>query len=154
MKIGLVSDSHDHGTMVNKVLEIFKKIDVGAIVHAGDFVAPFTVKKFLGQQAPFYAVFGNNDGERKGISAMAPAIREGPTVFDIGGVRVGVVHIREDWNDQPCDLLVFGHTHVALCEKTAFGLIVNPGELCGWLMEKCTAAVYDTDTHEAEIIEV
>jgi putative phosphoesterase len=50
------------------------------------------------------------------------------------------------------DLVVYGHTHESVIKKVKDTLIVNPGEVCGWLYGKPTAAVVSLETMEAEII--
>jgi len=154
MQIGIVADSHDNAHAVNRMLEIFKKIGVEVVIHAGDYIAPFTVKKFLGRRWRFYGVYGNNDGEREGIRNLTPNITDGPVILTFGDRTFGLVHRREDWNGEECDVLVFGHTHKCYYKKTDTGLEINPGELGGWLSGKSTAAVCNSETLDVEIIEV
>jgi predicted phosphodiesterase len=33
-------------------------------------------------------------------------------------------------------------------------LLLNPGECCGWVTDRCTVALLDLDTLKADIIEV
>ncbi|GAH63253.1 unnamed protein product, partial [marine sediment metagenome] len=40
---------------------IFKKARVQAILHAGDYVAPFALARLLQARLPVYGVFGNCD---------------------------------------------------------------------------------------------
>ena len=154
MKIGLIADSHDNVPSVNKMTEVFTKIPINAVIHAGDYVAPFTIRRLLNQKWDFYGIFGNNDGEKEGLLKLAPQLVEGPVIFEVGGINIGVVHDREQWNDQPCDLLLFGHTHQCFYKEVDGRIEINPGELCGWLYGKSTVAVFDTETKDAEIIEV
>ncbi|MES3162284.1 MAG: metallophosphoesterase [Halorubrum sp.] len=62
MRIGIVSDTHDDLDAVNAAVELFESQGVDAVVHCGDFVAPFSVTPF-DAGFEFYAVRGNNDGE-------------------------------------------------------------------------------------------
>jgi hypothetical protein len=65
MKIGIISDSHDHHANVLKAVEIFKNKNVEYILHAGDIISPFTARALSAvSNAKFIAVFGNNDGEK------------------------------------------------------------------------------------------
>jgi putative phosphoesterase len=52
------------------------------------------------------------------------------------------------------DIILFGHTHNMVNRKYNDVLILNPGELCGYLTNKSTFAIIDTDTMNAEIIEI
>ncbi|PSQ28520.1 YfcE family phosphodiesterase [Halobacteriales archaeon QS_9_68_17] len=63
MKIGIVSDTHDNGDVVERAVKYFEREDVDAVVHCGDFVAPFSATPFENDQWEFHAVRGNNDGE-------------------------------------------------------------------------------------------
>ena len=45
MKVGIMSDSHDHLINIRKAVEIFNEAGVGFILHAGDFVAPFVANE-------------------------------------------------------------------------------------------------------------
>lgn len=65
MLIGLISDTHDCFPMLDKVVEKLNKENVGLVLHAGDYVAPFTVIKFRELKAKLIGVFGNNDGDRE-----------------------------------------------------------------------------------------
>ncbi|HUS58155.1 MAG TPA: metallophosphoesterase [Planctomycetota bacterium] len=155
MRLGVISDSHDNLVMVRKAVHYFNEEEpVDAVVHAGDYVAPFTVKELLKLKAPFCGVFGNNDGEHAGIARIAPQIVEPPLRLELGGRRIVVVHDIEKLSAEERDLaeiIICGHTHNAKVEGNAH-LVVNPGELCGWLTGKCTVAAINLDTTDVEII--
>ena len=44
MKLGVIADSHDRLPTLRRAVELFKRLNVDAILHAGDFVAPFAAK--------------------------------------------------------------------------------------------------------------
>ena len=70
MKIGIISDSHDDVDNVNKAITIFEEEKVRAIIHAGDIISPPIVKEFkklTDNGIEFFGIFGNNDGEQKGL---------------------------------------------------------------------------------------
>ena len=46
MKIGIISDSHDDITNVNKAIGIFEEMNVESIIHAGDIISPPIIKEF------------------------------------------------------------------------------------------------------------
>jgi putative phosphoesterase len=154
MYIGIIADSHDNLNAVSRMLEIFNKMKVDAVLHAGDYIAPFTVKKFIGKKWEFHGVFGNNDGERKGISDITPDIVDGPLLLTFDKRVFCVVHDREEWNGEECDVLIFGHTHKCYYRKTESRMEINPGGLGGWLSGKSTAAVCNSENLDVEIIEV
>jgi putative phosphoesterase len=58
-------------------------------------------------------------------------------------------------NSKMFDIILSGHTHIAVNKKYDNGvLVVNPGEVCGYLTDKPTFAIVNTETLEAEIIEI
>jgi len=64
MIFAVMSDSHDQIWNVRKALETIKKHEAEAIIHCGDFVAPFILKELNAAGLPVHGVFGNNDGNR------------------------------------------------------------------------------------------
>ena len=156
MKIGIVSDSHDNVPVIRAAVAAFKKRKVEALVHAGDFVAPFAVKTFLALGVPIHAVFGNCDGERKVLSDLLPGIFAGARREMLDG-RVFVIVHSLDWltrsDRKGADVIVCGHTHRPKVSGRK-PLVINPGECGGWVNGRCTAAVLDTRTMKSETLEL
>ena len=50
-------------------------------------------------------------------------------------------------------LVVYGHTH-RVDVRPGPTPVINPGETCGWLTGRPTAAVVDLETGQAEILEL
>jgi putative phosphoesterase len=100
-----------------------------AILHAGDLLDQAVVER-LSDEAPLYAVLGNND---RSLTGLLPLVR----VVRIGGVRIGMIHdsgpargrarrMRRRFPD--CDVVVFGHSHAPVNETGEKGqLLFNPG---------------------------
>ena len=65
--IGIISDTQDNRSSIRKAVEVFNHAGCSLVVHAGDYIAPFTFKEFVSLEGDFLGVFGNNDGERKGL---------------------------------------------------------------------------------------
>jgi hypothetical protein len=67
----------------------------------------------------------------------------------------GDVELLEALIDQErFDVVVHGHTHIAEIRRKGKTLVVNPGEVCGYLTGKSTLALLDTVKREAKIIEM
>jgi uncharacterized protein len=49
------------------------------------------------------------------------------------------------------DLIIYGHTHVLRVE-TARPVIINPGELCGYITGKASAVIFDLAKFSAETL--
>ena len=149
MRIGIVSDTHDDLTAVEAAVALFEREGVDAVVHCGDFVAPFSVTPFDVADGPdagfdFYAVRGNNDGEWAVQSTVesfgtylgeAGALSFGGPDSDDGAVDVAVTHGTSevvvdalvDCGDY--DYVLHGHTHAHGVERRDGAVRVNPGGL-------------------------
>ena len=103
MKIGVMSDSHDNVPNIRKALAIFAAEGCEVLIHAGDIVAPFSVKEILTFKGPVYGVFGNNDGEKAGIVKLWPHVFCGPYLFELGGLRILVCHDETELARAPYD---------------------------------------------------
>jgi len=157
--LGVMADSHDNLAAVRKAVSLFKDAGCDLIVHSGDFVAPFSARELAKAGCPVKAVFGNCDGEKRGLAdAIAPfgEIREAPFKFKYNGINVLVTHLNapaESYARQgKHGLVIFGHTHDAETRKIGTTILLNPGETGGWLTGKSTVALFDPETGEARII--
>lgn len=160
MKLGVMADSHDNVPMVRRAVEVFKKHEVGLVVHAGDFVAPFAVRPLKELGCPVLAVFGNNDGERVGLERKLSAIGEvhpNLAATELGDRRIAAVHYPElaepIARGDRFDLVIYGHTH-EVDVRPGPVLLLNPGETGGWLTGRATVAVVELDDLEVEIVEL
>lgn len=168
MKLGIIADTHDNLPAINKAVEIFNAGGIGMLIHAGDFVAPFTEKPFRALNAPLVGVFGNNDGDKlllkekyheKGVGV----IYEDPYDFEVATKRIIVTHKPTIVNvlavSGVYDVVIYGHTHKAVIEKKrdkneAETLVINPGECCGCLTGRRTVAILDLEKEEARIVDL
>jgi uncharacterized protein len=48
--------------------------------------------------------------------------------------------------------VVHGFTHKQETITRGQTILINPGEACGWLTGKCTAAILDLESGEVEIV--
>lgn len=144
-----------------------KKVD--ALIHCGDYVAPFVRKWFNGLNESiknnFYGVFGNNDGEilylTQNLGQICKFAKNGDElIIELGDKRIFASHMpKQETIDALADsgnfdIILSGHTHNMVNTKQNGVLIVNPGELCGYLTDKSTFAIIDTESLKAEIIEI
>lgn len=157
VRIGVVSDSHDRMPALRAVLDRFEREKLDTIIHAGDFVAPFAAKLLAAYPGKVFAVYGNNDGERAGLARALPQVLDGPLWIELAGRRI-LVHHFIDWcvpaDLRRADVVITGHTHQIVTEREGDRLTLNPGECCGWLTGKCSAAILRLDTLTADIFEV
>ncbi len=156
--IGIMSDSHDNLHAVKKAVRYFQDMKCGLVIHAGDFVAPFTARELSLLSCPVKSVFGNCDGEKKGLEkALHPfgEIKKAPFVFAHEGKEILITHvpfsIKKFAATGRYDVIIFGHTHTPEVERMNGSLLINPGEAGGWVSGKSTVAVLDTGNWEADI---
>ena len=157
MKIGILSDTHDNIPKIEKAVKFFNKNKVGFVLHAGDFVAPFAVAKLKNLSCDWLGIFGNNDGERKGLSGFSEGkIKDGPLRLELDNRKITLVHDIATINakTEAADLIIFGHTHNTEVLKQENKLIINPGECGGWLTGKSTIALVDLTSLSAKITEI
>ncbi len=156
MKIGIMADSHDNLPAIAAAVGLLAARGTEVLIHAGDFVSPFAVKEILRFPGEIYGVFGNNDGEVRGIEKIWGHVYFAPVLLELGGVRIVVSHREKDLSRAPwenIDVRIFGHTHKAEIRKGA-PLEINPGETGGWLTGRRTLAILETEGLSAEILEI
>ncbi len=159
MKIGIISDSHDHIDNIVKSIRILKNKKVDYVIHLGDYVNPNSVRACKGIR--LIGIFGNNDGDK---------FRLMTAFHDIGGVLKGDFYeFKEDGLKFACyhgtepqlkdaliecrkyDIVIYGHTHVCQNEMSGKTLVLNPGTVHGFEY-KPTIMIFDTQTKQPEFI--
>lgn len=165
MLIGAVSDSHDNLPLIEKAVQILNEQKVELVLHAGDYVAPFTLAVFKKLNCLLIGVFGNNDGDHEFLKRRFSEIPN-CTVNDrfaavtVEGCKIALLH--GDESDLLCalidseyfDFIIHGHSHKCSIEHHGKTLSINPGELCGYLTGKASIAILDTSKKEAKIVEL
>ncbi|MBI5203756.1 MAG: metallophosphoesterase [Nitrospirae bacterium] len=156
MLLGIMADTHDNLPMTKKAVELFNDRKVDYMIHAGDFTSPFTLKLFSELKCRYAGVFGNNDGDKLLLQERSEgSIKNQPLMLTLDNKKIVVVHEHHTVNaladSGHFDVVVYGHTHEPLVKRNA-SLLINPGEVCGWLYGKPTAAILDLNKMDAEII--
>ena len=161
MRVGLVSDSHDHVVRLREAVSLLNRLAVDTVLHAGDYCSPFAVLELGRLEAPLHGIWGNNDGDiyrpTRAFAEIGGRLEWQWWESTIDGRRILMMHeprgIEALAAGGDYDLVVYGHTHRR--EEHAVGRtrIVNPGEICGWLGGIASFAVYDTASAEVEFHE-
>ncbi len=161
MKIGLISDSHDHIDNIRKAVQVFKDRGVSLVIHAGDTVSPPALKPFEGMRIA--GIFGNNDGEQAGLSKMFGKLggelggdflaleEDGRTIAVYHGTVPALTEALVGCGRY--DLVVTGHTHKMVNERIGETLLLNPGSAHGF-GERATVMVVETTDLEVELVEL
>lgn len=160
MLVGVMADSHDNVPALEKAVALLNEKKVGFVIHAGDFIAPFSLRPLDDLRCPWIGVFGNNDGEQKGLTKNSKGrIQPPPFGLNLDGKKVVVVHDLaqlepEDETQKQAQLIIHAHTHMPEIKKEDDVLVLNPGELGGWLYGRHTVAIVDTEKLEAVVEDV
>lgn len=160
MIIGIMSDSHDNKANLLKALEIFRQKKAEAIIHCGDFCAPFNILDLDEAGIPVHAVFGNTD-DRYGTTITAAESKNVKVYGDTAEVELGkkiffthFPHIASAFAmTGKYDYVFHGHTHKQRDELMGSTRIINPGEVLG---RKGTpsVALLDTENDKLEFIDI
>jgi uncharacterized protein len=163
--IGAISDSHDNLPLVEKAVRNLNELNVGLVLHAGDYVAGFVIPKFKQLNCQLIGVFGNNDGDHELLKKRFSETTN-CTIYDrfaqlnIDDFRIALLHGDETEllnaiiDSGYFDAVINGHSHNKNIKRKGKTLVINPGELCGYLTGKPTIAILDTAKNEAKIIEL
>jgi len=162
MKIGFISDTHDHKEAIRSAFSYFEKEGIRNVIHLGDLISPFNFR-FIREvyTGNLYYVFGNNDGERLFLIEQAKEFQVAtfklPQVIDINGIKIIIMHepfvVKELAETQKFKIVAYGHTHKLHIEKVGETHIINPGEACGYLTGKRTFVVFDAERDICEVRE-
>ena len=157
MLIGIMSDTHDNLPAIAKAVELFNKEKVDLVLHAGDYVAPFVKKELSKLNAPLKGVFGNNDGEREGLK-RAIGIEDEILELEADGLKIVLLHgtnekiVEAFIRSQLYDVVIRGHTHKYEIRETGRSIVLNPGEVCGYVSGVKSVAFLDTRNREIRIV--
>ncbi|MCW3996620.1 MAG: metallophosphoesterase [Candidatus Bathyarchaeota archaeon] len=165
MLVGAISDTHDNLPLIEKAVATLNEHKVDLVLHAGDYVAGFVISKFKALNCKLIGVFGNNDGDhellKKRFSETTNCtVHERFATVTVNGYRIALLHGEEIEllnvlaESGYFDAIVHGHSHIKSVQLRGKTLVVNPGEVCGYLTGKPTAAILDTTAHEAKLIEL
>ena len=148
--------------LIEKAIEQLNQESVELVLHAGDYVAPFTIMRFKKLKAKLIGVFGNNDGDHEFLKKRfaevnGAEIRGQFAEVKADGLKIALLHGEEELlqsliNTNSYDVVVHGHFHEAKIYKRGKTIVINPGEVCGYLSREPTFALLDTKTREVKIV--
>lgn len=129
MKILIVSDSHGRTNYLDKAIEKVGAIDL--MIHLGDFESS---EDYIEAVAPcrLEMVSGNND-------YFTSIPRE--KIIQIGKYKALLTHghryhvnfeldtIKEYGRQEGVDMVIFGHTHIPVIDRSGAITVINPGSI-------------------------
>ena len=126
-RIIVVSDTHRHLEYVLGFLQNIREFDM--IIHLGDNTSDADTLKKIYPEKQVIAVKGNTD-----ISSYESEIFcniEGVNFFvthgHIYGVKMGTERLWYRARELGADVVLYGHTHIPVCENEDGVLMLNPG---------------------------
>lgn len=134
ISVGILSDTH--GYLDNRIAEVIRDCDYA--IHAGDIMGAHILNE-LQPRKSVIAVAGNNDlpatwnkDEVTILSALPESAQlelPGGLIIIEHGHRLGGCpdHDQFRWDHAEARLVIYGHTHKRVIDKTAEPWVVNPG---------------------------
>ena len=158
--VGIISDTHDNRFSINRAVEVFNNAGCSLVIHAGDYIAPFTVREFEKLNAKFIGVFGNNDGEKKGLREKFEKIgkiTKPPFEFSYNSKKFVVMHepyyLEQYLGYDDLDVIVYGHVH-KIDIRPGKPMVINPGECCSWLTDRSTVVLLDLLNMNTQLVDL
>ncbi len=159
MKIAIASDLHDHQEHLTWFLEECKKRNITQCYFLGDMIRP-TLAKVLFQSLKTHFIFGNNDGDHVRTMRFAtPETKIADYCFDeltVNEKQVFLTHYpllaENAARSGKYDAVFYGHDHTKHEERLDKTLLVNPGELAGFVTGIISFYVWDTHNNVGEFI--
>ena len=159
MRIGVVSDTHNHLRNVEQIVTLFNNAGVERVVHTGDITQPKTLVALGKLEMPLVGVYGNNDLEREAletaIADQAFGIIDPPLRLEWAGRVLSVVHDPLDINASmlsECDYVLHGHNHLHVHEQRDDCWVFNPGECAGMMSGLNAIGIVDLETAATELV--
>jgi len=166
MRLGIVSDTHDNVSAIERIVETFEAEGVDTAIHCGDYIAPPVLPFFDGLE--LHGVIGNNDGELDGLERTFDDLGNGSHLhgryaeLTFDGVRLGVLHgdqgmdAVDDFaasNDH--DYVCYGHFHRTDEREVDGTTVLNPGAHFPTVPDAHRrVVVLDTAANEVRFLEV
>ena len=161
MRIGILSDTHNHIENTFWALELFRRLGVRRLIHCGDISTPAIVELFEGFHTTF--VFGNQDHHHADMMLAAKKLNSQAMMgyhytANIDGVRVAACHgditetLDEFIRSGQYQYVFFGHTHLHSDKVIGNTRLINPGALGGRESEPRSIAVLELVTGKVEFI--
>ena len=163
MKLGIISDTHNHIENLQAALTILKAEGIDLLIHCGD-ATDLEIIQALGEFRVVY-LFGNGDiltGEmQETLLAMSPLNYAGLVYTDhIEGAAVAATHGHLDgqvnqWlSSGRYDFVFHGHSHRRRDVRVGKTRSINPGALGGLQVEARSFAVLDLQTRTLKFIKL
>ena len=103
MILGVVSDTHNRVSNVERIIDIFNSKKVNKVIHTGDITQAKTLARFSRLDCSLLGVFGNNDLKEIGLKEISKIngfrLEFPPFVTKIGNRKIAILHEPDDIQD-------------------------------------------------------
>ncbi len=160
--VGIMGDTHDNLELTRKALKVLVEKGVSTVLHTGDVISPFTAKLLVKSGLKIHLVWGNNDGDKVKLAEILAKgggeVHGEYALLTINNKRVFLTHyvppqlLEGMLRSGACQVAIYGHTHKPEVKKVGGGLLLNPGEVCGYLHGKSTVIILNLEKLEAQVL--
>jgi hypothetical protein len=163
MKIGILSDTHNNATNLQRALALFRGEGIATLIHCGDMSSPATAVHLKG----FTVIYVHGNMDRNPLAIRQTLFQLNPSSVAgnyfsgelIPGVRVAATHGHtpgkiESFIESGYDYIFHGHTHRRRDEIIDGSRIINPGALGGTQHEPRSICLINIKTGQTEFREI
>ncbi len=159
MKLGILSDTHNHLANLTTAMELFRAEQVTRLIHCGDFTSAETAGRLKGFVV--HHAWGNGDFDFEGIQAALIELDPENTsalLFSavLNGKKIAAVHGHERGRldvliqNGHYDYVFHGHSHRRRDVQIGATRVINPGALGGLAREERSICILDLETGDAD----
>ena len=144
MRIVVISDSHGHGSVVDKIIR--REKDADAIIFLGDVTRDIEDFTYEYDDKKFYIVSGNCDFFSDYPYTITAELGGAKVFITHGhplGVKGGIGGLLQAAKQQQCQIALYGHTHVSDVKYVDGIHVINPGSCARSRDEGNSYAVID-----------
>jgi putative phosphoesterase len=152
MKIGVISDSHNHLTNIQAAVSMFRQEGIAVLIHCGDMTTAETAAA-IGE---FRVIHATGNGDYASGEIRQALLRQNEQSFselvytgEIDGVPIAVTHghlngkVQELTHSGLYRYVFYGHSHRRRDESVGTCRVINPGALGGLKAEVRSALILD-----------
>jgi putative phosphoesterase len=163
MKIGILSDSHNHINNLVAALKLFDREGIHTLICCGDLVDAGCVPLFAGLE--LHLVEGNMDPDPHALARGVEQLGHGSSFgleyeTTLDHKRLLVLHghlvdrLYETIHSGLYDYVIHGHTHRRRDEHIGNTRVLNPGALGGTRYESRSVVILDLARDDLRVIEI
>jgi len=135
--VGILADTHGRLGPAKAAVQLLRDHHAEFFIHCGDVGSNDVLDLLAGLPSAF--VFGNNDWDRAAMERYARELNiqclGSHGELTLGDKKFVITHgddsrfLRRTIDQQACDYLLFGHTHIAADRREGKVRLINPGAL-------------------------